>query len=181
MRRILVVGPSWVGDMVMAQSLLMSLKDAGECSIDVLAPAWSLPLLARTRFDVFVVSRFFGFFNLPINAGLKVLWNHDTLNNPGALRTVQDEIDLSFVLSRFHRDNFLTRVPQLDDRTVVTRNGLNYELIDAALGVPRDPDKLIYASRPERGLKILLEDVWPRLKAARPSLRLCLCGYTLDW
>ncbi|MDR0635180.1 MAG: lipopolysaccharide heptosyltransferase II, partial [Azoarcus sp.] len=47
MRKILVVGPSWVGDMVMAQSLFMSLKEAGECSIDVLAPAWSLPILAR--------------------------------------------------------------------------------------------------------------------------------------
>ncbi|MDR2339715.1 MAG: glycosyltransferase family 4 protein [Deltaproteobacteria bacterium] len=141
----------------------------------------SLPLLAKERFDVFVVSRFFGFFNLPINARLKVLWNHDTLANPGALRTVQDEIDLSFVLSKFHRDNYLTRVPQLDDRTVVTRNGLNLGLMDeAAEGVTRDPCKLIYASRPERGLKVLLEDIWPRLKAARPSLRLHLCGYNLS-
>ncbi|MDR1853676.1 MAG: lipopolysaccharide heptosyltransferase II [Azoarcus sp.] len=47
MRKILVVGPSWVGDMVMAQSLFMSLKQAGDCDIDVLAPAWSLPILAR--------------------------------------------------------------------------------------------------------------------------------------
>ncbi|MDR0716081.1 MAG: lipopolysaccharide heptosyltransferase II [Azoarcus sp.] len=47
MRKILIVGPSWVGDMVMAQSLFMSLKHAGACEIDVLAPAWSLPILAR--------------------------------------------------------------------------------------------------------------------------------------
>ena len=47
MRQILVVGPSWVGDMIMAQSLFMSLKAAGECEIDVLAPGWSLPILAR--------------------------------------------------------------------------------------------------------------------------------------
>ncbi|MDR2014183.1 MAG: lipopolysaccharide heptosyltransferase II [Azoarcus sp.] len=47
MRKILIVGPSWVGDMVMAQSLFMSLKADGECEIDVLAPAWSLPILAR--------------------------------------------------------------------------------------------------------------------------------------
>lgn len=47
MRKILVVGPSWVGDMVMAQSLFMTLKRGGECAIDVLAPAWSLPILAR--------------------------------------------------------------------------------------------------------------------------------------
>jgi heptosyltransferase-2 len=46
-RRILVVGPSWVGDMVMAQSLFMTLKAGGDCEIDVLAPEWSLPILAR--------------------------------------------------------------------------------------------------------------------------------------
>jgi heptosyltransferase II len=46
--KILVVGPSWVGDMVMAQSLFMSLKNSFTgCLIDVLAPAWSLPLLNR--------------------------------------------------------------------------------------------------------------------------------------
>ena len=45
---ILVVGPSWVGDMVMAQSLFMTLREQQpDCSIDVLAPAWSRPLLER--------------------------------------------------------------------------------------------------------------------------------------
>ena len=47
-RGILVVGPSWVGDMVMAQSLFKLLKRAEpNCIIDVLAPAWSLPILER--------------------------------------------------------------------------------------------------------------------------------------
>jgi heptosyltransferase-2 len=46
--RILVVGPSWVGDMVMAQSLFKVLKQQQpEATIDVLAPSWSRPLLDR--------------------------------------------------------------------------------------------------------------------------------------
>lgn len=42
---LLVVGPAWVGDMVMAQSLFKLLK-AGDphLAIDVLAPAWTLPV-----------------------------------------------------------------------------------------------------------------------------------------
>ncbi len=45
---ILVVGPAWVGDMVMAQSLLATLHERfPHRRIDVLAPAWSLPLLER--------------------------------------------------------------------------------------------------------------------------------------
>ncbi len=46
-RRILVVGPSWVGDMVMAQSLFKTLKAGAPCEIDVLAPGWSLAILER--------------------------------------------------------------------------------------------------------------------------------------
>lgn len=44
----LVIGPSWVGDMVMAQSLFKSIKIAHpDTEIDVLAPSWSRPLTDR--------------------------------------------------------------------------------------------------------------------------------------
>lgn len=47
-KRVLVVGPAWVGDMIMAQSLFRILRrQHPEIEIDVLAPAWSAPLLAR--------------------------------------------------------------------------------------------------------------------------------------
>jgi len=46
--KILIIGPAWVGDMVMAQSLFKLLKQRQpRVQIDVLAPAWSLPLLQR--------------------------------------------------------------------------------------------------------------------------------------
>lgn len=46
--RILIVGPAWVGDMVMVQSLFITLKRQNQnISIDVVAPAWSAPVLAR--------------------------------------------------------------------------------------------------------------------------------------
>lgn len=46
--RILIIGPSWVGDMVMAQTLFACLKlRHGDCQIDVLAPEWSRPILER--------------------------------------------------------------------------------------------------------------------------------------
>lgn len=48
MNKILVMGPSWVGDMVLAQSLFKQLKtDQPDCEITVAAPAWTLPLLER--------------------------------------------------------------------------------------------------------------------------------------
>ena len=48
MAKYLIVGPSWVGDMVMAQSLFITLKQRDkEAVIDVIGPKWSSPILAR--------------------------------------------------------------------------------------------------------------------------------------
>lgn len=48
MKKILIVAPSWVGDAVMAQPLYQRLKQYHpQAQIDVLAPAWTLPLLRR--------------------------------------------------------------------------------------------------------------------------------------
>ncbi|WP_122055964.1 lipopolysaccharide heptosyltransferase II [Vibrio sp. Evd11] len=46
--KILVIGPSWVGDMVMSQSLYITLKELyPDCQIDVIAPGWCKPILDR--------------------------------------------------------------------------------------------------------------------------------------
>jgi len=46
--KILVIGTSWVGDMMMSQSLYRTLKaEHPTAEIDVMAPAWCRPLLAR--------------------------------------------------------------------------------------------------------------------------------------
>lgn len=48
--KILVIGPSWVGDMVLAQSLFKALHarhQDGNLQIHVAAPAWTLPVLQR--------------------------------------------------------------------------------------------------------------------------------------
>lgn len=46
--KILIIGPSWIGDMVMSQALYITLKQQyPEALIDVLAPAWCKPILER--------------------------------------------------------------------------------------------------------------------------------------
>lgn len=47
-KKYLIIGPSWVGDMVMAQSLFIDIKKREPTAqIDVLAPAWTAALLDR--------------------------------------------------------------------------------------------------------------------------------------
>ena len=48
MKRILVIGPSWIGDTVLAQPLFKRLHERFPgLMLDVLAPKWTLPLLER--------------------------------------------------------------------------------------------------------------------------------------
>jgi len=48
MTKVLVVGPSWVGDTVLAQPLFSLLHQKHpQLALDVLSPGWTLPLLAR--------------------------------------------------------------------------------------------------------------------------------------
>ncbi|NOI72303.1 lipopolysaccharide heptosyltransferase II [Vibrio owensii] len=48
MKKTLIIGPSWVGDMVMSQSLYIVLKQLHpESQIDVIAPGWCKPILER--------------------------------------------------------------------------------------------------------------------------------------
>jgi heptosyltransferase-2 len=48
MTKVLVVGPSWIGDTLLAQPLLALLHARhGNLALDVLAPAWTLPLVSR--------------------------------------------------------------------------------------------------------------------------------------
>ncbi len=47
-KKILIIGPSWVGDMVMAQSLFISLKQQHpDAILDVMAPEWSKAITER--------------------------------------------------------------------------------------------------------------------------------------
>ena len=58
--KILVVAPSWIGDTILAQPLLALLKRNNPTArIEVLAPDWSAPLLARmTEVDAVIVNPF---------------------------------------------------------------------------------------------------------------------------
>ncbi len=58
--KILVVAPSWIGDTILAQPLLALLKHNNpDARIEVLAPDWSAPLLARmAEVDAVIVNPF---------------------------------------------------------------------------------------------------------------------------
>jgi glycosyltransferase involved in cell wall biosynthesis len=137
--------------------------------------------VGEERFDALVVSRFLPVLDLPWQAGVRILWNHDLLDIPHALRERLPGLDACLVLSRYHAANYLSRLPELSSKLAITRNGLDLSLLArASQGVARVEGRLTYVSRPERGLRLLLEEIWPRLLLDMPHLTLSLCGYQIE-
>ena len=84
--KILVLGPAWVGDMVLAQSVFKTLKtNRPDCMIDVAAPTWTLPLLER-------MPEVSGKIPLPFKHGELAFWQRikfgKSLKNAGYSQTI---------------------------------------------------------------------------------------------
>lgn len=81
MKKILIIAPSWLGDIIMSQSLLKLLKAQDpQCIIDVYAPAYTLPILERMEeIDNVIINPFaHGTFDLKkrFTEGRKLSKNH---------------------------------------------------------------------------------------------------------
>lgn len=109
-----------------------------------------------------------------------VVWNHDIVLPQLAelYKATLWSMDSLFFNSEFHRRQCASVVGGLPERSCyITRNGVDLDLVATATeGVERDPNKLIYTSRPDRGLDVLLA-MWPRLKKKLPDAKLCIAYY----
>jgi glycosyltransferase involved in cell wall biosynthesis len=129
--------------------------------------------------DVFICCRHVRGLAAPVRSKVNVVWNHDIILKDGArqLMSLMYKVDRVLVLSEFHKSQFQRHLDVPEDRYVVTRNGVDFELIDEAIrGVQRDPKRLLYTSRPERGLDLLLA-MWPELKRRLPDVSLAIAHY----
>lgn len=106
------------------------------------------------------------------NPKLRVLnWLHDVLY--GQPPEVYAKADGTIVVSNFHA-MAIEKNDGFKGPFLVGANGINPEDFDDAgplAGITRDPHKAIYASAPNRGLLVLLEE-WPRIRAAIPDATL---------
>ena len=105
-KRMLVIGPSWVGDMVMAQSLFITLKNQQpDVLIDVLAPEWSLPILERMP---------------EVNAGIVMPVGHGKLELKARRKIghqLRNKYDQAFVLPNSLKSAFIPFFAKIKIRT----------------------------------------------------------------
>lgn len=131
MTRYLVIGPSWVGDMVMAQSLFIDLRQREpEAVIDVLAPGWSLPIIARMP---------------QIRKGIAAPWVSGKLSLKAQwrlARTLRD-YDKAIILPRSFKSALIPFFAGISERVGFSGEGRSFLLTDARKRHPtRDGNRI---------------------------------------
>jgi len=134
------------------------------------------PYMAYTATDVLIAQRVPQIFTSPMKSKINILWQHDVglkrmrTDFMGSLWNVAEV----WGLSDFHIKQMSETYGVSEDLFWKTRNG-----IDPIRLTPqkRNPKRLIYTARPERGMDVLLRDIMPKIWAQDPAMELHLCGY----
>lgn len=136
--------------------------------------------LVSTVHDVCVISRDLAAASMPTASVVKMLWCHDL-----ALRRFRPQftsalwnLDAVLVLSRFQYDQYAALHDVARPVLVQSRNGVDLTRFPSK-PVPlerREPWKLVYGSRPERGVEALINVM--RLAASRNAKwKVCVSSY----
>ena len=129
--------------------------------------------------DVLIASRWADPLANKVPAGLRVLWNHDVCPTDRTWAARLFQTDLLMCLSDYHVADFREKFAALEPHIWKTSNAVDLELIDQCRK-PKVARKLIYTSRPERGLLYLLRDVMPEVVKRYPDVKLYHCCYDLS-
>ena len=131
-------------------------------------------------FDLCIIERIPAFLGFDIQSKVNFLWQHDlaTKSGPSQFHPQLWNIDKIFVLSEFMKKQYQSVHGGQDQLYHITRNGVDLARIDAAQPVtPRDRFRLTYTARPERGLGILLQRVFPEILKLEPRAKLYVSRY----
>lgn len=130
----------------------------------------------KSQVDVLIVSRFTGYLSGAIDAKMTILWCHDiAVENMHFALGVVDRI---FCLSDWQKKLYCKQYGIVPYSYVwKTSNGYDQNIVVDKVAFEDKQNNFIYASRPERGLKLLLEKIWPEVLAKNPEAILNLCGY----
>ena len=130
---------------------------------DYLTMAWEAVISFRS-FDPFLLGRV---------APRTIFWTGDAFDQP-ALRnfehdSLQDNIDLVFCVSNWHRQTFIETFKLAEEKVIATRNGFSPELIPS--GARKQWNRAAYSSTPFRGLDVLLK-IFPQIRRSVPDISL---------
>jgi glycosyltransferase involved in cell wall biosynthesis len=108
-------------------------------------------------------------------------WNGMTLDNDGYDFFLDDRMTNIILVSNYQKQIFLKKYPELEHKVLVIPNGI--DLSDwNGISNEKIPNRFIYSSAPDRGLKPLLR-MWPKIKTLYSDATLIVTSppYALEW
>jgi glycosyltransferase involved in cell wall biosynthesis/2-polyprenyl-3-methyl-5-hydroxy-6-metoxy-1,4-benzoquinol methylase len=140
-----------------------------------------LPYASTIPHDVCIIERRPDLFRYQLTSKINILWEHDlkVIRAGQVFRGPSWNIDSCFVLSEFQKKQSMEITNMPDEYYWITRNGLDLKLFKNKKGkkLKREPKKLIYGARPERGLDNLLFSIMPKLIEKDSEIKLYIAGY----
>ncbi len=127
---------------------------------------------------VFISSRSLRPFKVKLQAKTRILWIHDDVNVPflEGEHPANLPIDRVFAISKWQMNEWIRYFDIPPDRFFLTRNGVDLSMFQP--GKNRSRYRLIYISRPDRGLEILLK-LFPHIRQKVPNAELHIYTYYL--
>jgi len=128
-------------------------------------------------YDVVVAQRHPYAFRNIYNSKLNVWWLHDLALHRFSMQAQEQlmNIDKVFTVSEFHKRQ-VSEVYGIPEGFIsATKNGIAYEEYEGLEIFEREPNSLVYASRPERGLDNLVGK--DGIMEMLPDCHLYVCGY----
>lgn len=128
--------------------------------------------------DVLIAQRIPELFTQSFNSKINILWQHDLSvhRNEGKFKAGIWNTDRCFVMSEFQKKQSMEVNGTPKEYYYITRNGIDLKLFKGEQP-KRDPKKIIYGARPERGLDNLLFHVMPRLLQKDKDIKLYIATY----
>jgi len=127
----------------------------------------------HTPWDVLISFRSFDPFLLGRIAPRMIFWCGDASDQPALNHfehaALQQNIDLIFCVSNWHRETFIEAFKLSPEKVIATRNGFCPDLIPQS--DHREWPRCVYTSTPFRGLEILLR-MFPEMRDRIPALHL---------
>lgn len=139
----------------------------------------------QVHINIMIVSRFVHFFMaFRVKADKMYYWAHDArihdafqgqfLENQGSylFHNMLDKLDGIICVSNWHKKYFMNWVKITDEaryKVHIIRNGIDLDYFDHSLN--KKPNRMIWASNPDRGLDVLLK-CYPDIKKEIPDLTL---------
>src|SRR3990167_6269788 len=132
-----------------------------------------------TPHDVLVVMRLPGILQWEFKSKVNLLWQHDlaTKTGPSNFHMTCWNIDRILLPSAFMKAQYQEVHGGPDGLYHLTRNGIDLKMIDSVPDQERDRFKIMFTSRPERGLDIMLREVFPRILKREPKATLHISRY----